>query len=214
MRPSLQALMKKLKGKTVFIIGGGPSANNVDFNLLQSETVVCVNDAYRDFPDAAMIYWLDSVWAAENHDTLMLHDCKLKFTAKRHSRVRPNKEDPTSDGGYCLQQTGDFGYDPDVNCLMGNNSGVHALNIVVNMKPKRVVLIGYDMRRVDRVSHYHKQRRPYVGDDIYSTKFVPSMEALAKGMKEHQCKVEIINATPDSAVRCFKFGDYTDFLSD
>ena len=214
MRPSLQALMKKIKGKTVFIIGGGLSAQNVDFNLLQDEVVICINDAYRDFPNATMIYWVDDNWVSENYDNLKTHKCKLRFCSKHAQYINyKNNPDPRSiSEGYIIRRTGDYGFDPNPDCLMGNNSGVQVLNLVVNMKPKNVILIGYDMKRVDGKSHYHDQERPYVKDEIYSGQFVPSMDALAKGMKDTGTRVNVINATPDSALRCFNFGVYTDFL--
>ena len=214
MRPSLQALMKKIKGKTVFIIGGGPSAQDVNFDLLQDELVICINDAYRDFPNAAMIYWVDNNWVSENYDILNSHKCKLRFTSKvAHHISYAKKPDPqTLCGGFVLKRTGDSGFDPAPDCLMGNNSGVQVLNLVVNMKPKNVILIGYDMKRVGKKSHYHNQKRPYVGDNIYSGQFAPSLGALAKGMKASGSRVNVINANPDSAVKCFNFGVYTDFL--
>jgi len=214
MRPSLQELMKKIKKKTVFIIGGGPSAQTVDFNLLQDELVICINDAYRDFPNATMIYWVDDSWAATNYDNLKQHKCKLIFTSKlkRYVTPNPNKEPVTTVGTFVLKRTGDYGYDPTPDCVMGNNSGVQVLNLVVNMKPENVILIGYDMKRVGNKSHYHEQERPYVRDQIYNDVFTPSINSLAEGMKSVGNGVNVINANPTSAARCFPFGDYTDFL--
>jgi hypothetical protein len=206
--------MKIIKRKTVFIIGGGPSARDVDFSILQNELVVCVNDAYRDFPDATAIYWVDDSWGSNNYDNLIAHKCNLIFTSKPDQHISyQRKPDPTTIcNTYVLKRTGEHGFDPNPDCLMGNNSGVQVLNLVVNMKPETVVLIGYDMRTVNRRSHYHDQERPYIKETIYTDLFTPSMKALAKGMKESGSKVRIINANPESAVRCFEFGDYTTFL--
>ena len=135
MRQSLQALMKKIKGKTVFIIGGGPSARHVDFQDLQDELVICINDAYLDFPNATAIYWMDDVWAAENLDGLTNHRCDLIFTSKKSHNVNYIKtDDPkTTAGSFVLKRTGFYGFDPNVDCVMGNNSGVQALNLTINI---------------------------------------------------------------------------------
>jgi hypothetical protein len=218
MRPSLQALMKKIKRKTVFIIGGGPSAMDVDFSILQNELVVCINDAYRDFPDATAIYWVDDSWGANNYDNLVAHNCNLIFTSRpaHHISYLRNPDPTTVCNTYMLKRTGEHGFNPTPDCLMGNNSGVQVLNLIVNMKPETIVLIGYDMRTVvvgkKTRSHYHDEERPPIGEHIYTDLFTPSMKALAKGMKELGSKVRIINANPESAVRCFEFGDYTTFL--
>jgi len=216
MRPSLQRLMKRLKRETVFIIGGGPSARNVDFSMLMDETVVCINDAYRDFPDAAMIYWVDDTWASENMDGLNQHKCDLIFTSRPGERAHYTKgDDPTTlCNTYVLKRTGEYGFDPSVDCIMGNNSGAQVLNLVVNMKPKRIVLIGYDMRKDGTRSHYHNQQRPYINEiDVYNNQFTPSVEALSKGMANEGSIVEIINDNENSAVRCFPFHRYTEFLT-
>ena len=215
MRQSLQDFMKKIKGQTVFIIGGGASAKNVDFNLLQNETVVCINDAYRDFPNATAIYWVDETWAAENYDNLKVHNCQHRFTSKpsQHISYDVNNDPKTLGNSYILKRTGDIGYDSNPDCVMGNNSGVQVLNLVINMKPKTIVLIGYDMKITNKETHYHNQPRPFIGSHIYNDMFIPSIMGLYKGLSSSDSRVEIINANPDSGVRCFNFGCYTDFLS-
>lgn len=215
MRPSLQEFMKKVKGKTVFIVGGGPSATHVDFSLLQDEVVVCINDSYEDFPKATALYWVDETWIAEEYDHVRNAKYPFVFTSKPYHHISYEiKADPTgSCSTYILRRKGDFGYAPEYDCVMGNNSGVQVLNLVVNMKPQAVVLIGYDMKKQGRQTHYHgKPRTPY-GRDIYGELFIPSMNALHKGMVEHGNKVKIINANSDSGIRCFEFGEYTDFLT-
>lgn len=218
MRPSLQAFMKAIKGKTVFIIGGGPSARNVDFSLLQDEVVVCINDSILDFPNATAVYWVDETWASENFDLLKSHPVPHRFTSKpsQHITYARNGDPKTIANAAIIRRTGDSGYDPAPDQLCGNNSGVQVLNLVVNMKPKRIVLIGFDMKRdkETRATHYHNKPRLPIQDYIYNDLFVPSMNALAKGMQKNGCAVEIINANPNSALRCFKFGDYTDYLRD
>jgi hypothetical protein len=214
MRASVALLMNKLEDQTVFIIGGGPSAKLVDFSLLQNKVVICINDSFIDFPNATMIYWVDDSWAAENSDKLQKHPCKLRFTSKpsQHINYAKTSDPKTQCDGYVLKRTGDFGYNPSPDCLMGNNSGVQVLNLVVNMKPKNVVLIGYDMRTVNRKSHYHNKPRLPISDNIYTDLFIPSMKALYKGMVKYGCTVNVVNATPGSAIQCFPFVDYKDYL--
>ena len=220
MRPSLQEFMKKIKNQTVFLIGGGPSAADVDFSLLQDEVVVCINDSIHDFPNALAVYWVDESWIARNYDIVRDHNCQFRFTSKptQHITYVNNPDPKGSCSTYILRRHGDFGYAPEYDCVMGNNSGVQVLNLVVNMKPKQVVLVGYDMtfkRMPDgrRKTHYHNQLRRPFARDVYADLFVPSMNALHKGMVEHDVKVPIVNTFEGSGVRCFPFGDYKDFLT-
>lgn len=215
MRPSLQELMKKLKNQTVFIVGGGPSAADVDFSLLQDEVVVCINDSYVDFPKATALYWVDESWIATEYDKVRAANFPFVFTSKPYHHISyVNNPDPHgSCSTYILRRKGDFGYAPEVDCVMGNNSGVQMLNLVINMKPKRIVLIGFDMKRRGKQTHYHNKPRLPHNRDIYSELFVPSMNALHKGLSELRHPPQIINTDLGSGIRCFEFGDYTNFLT-
>jgi hypothetical protein len=215
MRPALQELQRKIKNKTIFIIGGGPSAKTVDFDLLQDEITISINDAYEWFPNTTAVYWVDDSWASENYDNLKFHNCKLFFTSKKAQHINYDiKDDPRGLlNATVLKRTGDFGYDPQPDCVMGNNSGTQVLNLCINMKPKNIVLIGFDMKLKDNKSHWHEKWRLPIQPRIYNNLFIPSTDALAKGVKNTQSNVNIVNACHDSALRCFKFADYTDFLS-
>jgi len=207
--------MKRIKGKTVFIVGGGPSALDVDFSLLQDELVICINDSYEDFPKATALYWVDESWIAEEYEFVRNANYPFVFTSKptQHIRYDINPDPTGSCNTYILRRTGDFGYAPAPDCVMGNNSGVQVLNLIVNMKPQTIVLIGFDMKKRGRQTHYHnKPRLPYQRD-IYSELFIPSMNSLHNGMKDHAVNTLIINTNPASGIRCFEFGDYTDFLT-
>ena len=112
-----------------------------------------------------------------------------------------------------MRRKGDFGYASEYDCVMGNNSGVQVLNLIVNMKPSNIILIGYDMTRRGKATHYHGKPRAPFTRDIYTESFIPSMNSLQKGMKEENVRVNIVNANPESGIRCFDFGDYKDFLT-
>lgn len=215
MRPALQELQKKIKNQTVFIIGGGPSLKDVDFDLLQNEITISINDAYAWFPNTTAIYWVDDSWASENYDRLKEHNCKLLFTSKfaQHISYTVNNDPRTMLDASILRRTGDFGYAPEADCVMGNNSGTQVLNLCINMKPKTIVLLGFDMTHKDGKSHWHDMPRLPIQPRIYNNLFIPSTEALAKGASSAGSTVEIVNAYEKSALRCFKFGDYTDFLT-
>lgn len=203
--------MKQIRHKTVFIVGGGSSIKDIDFKELDNEITVSINDAYKYLPNTTAIFWVDDSWISENYDNVMSHPCQLRFTSKFAQHIRLNKDsDPRGIAdATILRRTGDFGYDPDVNNVMGNNSGTQALNLVVNMKPKRIILLGYDM---NPTGHFHDGKRPAIRPDIYTDLFIPSTRELAKGIKKMNVDVEIINANPYSGLNYFKFDDYKNYL--
>lgn len=196
-------------------MGGGPSAKEADFELLQNEITFSINDSFDDFPNTTAIYWVDDSWASENYDKLKSHPCKLLFTSRKAQQVKYDKnDDPRSLlNATVLKRTGDFGYAPEPDCVMGNNSGTQVLNLCINMKPKTIVLMGFDMKLKDNKSHYHDKWRPPIQPRIYNNLFVPSTDALAKGAASHGNRVRIVNSCHDSALRCFEFGNYKDFLT-
>jgi hypothetical protein len=211
MQPQLQELKRKLRHETVFIVGGGKSLQSVDFKRLQDELTICINDAYRFFPNATALFWVDDSWISEHYDSVMAHNCQLRFTSK-HSQAMPfdMNNNPKGIANSCiLARTGDFGYDKNYNCVMGNNSGTQALNLAVNMKPKTIVLLGYDMKTT---GHFHDGKRPVITQDIYRDLFIPSTNALADGIKAANVEIDIVNANPDSGLNCFRFDDYTNYL--
>jgi len=218
MRPSLQHFMNKIKGKTVFMVGGGDSISSmVDFSLLQNELVFCINDSYMDIITPVGLYWVDDTWMSERYEKLKEYTDMDIFTSKTASHINYDiKNDPRTLGNtIILKRISDFGYAPDFDTVCGNNSGVQALNFVVNMSPSNVILLGYDMRRGDTGrTHYHDEYRPHIPDDVYSTLFLPSINKFAKEYKESGKSVNIYNANPDSAVRCFNFCDYRDFIKE
>lgn len=82
----------------------------------------------------------------------------------------------------------------------GQNSGYQAVGLCVAAQPLRIVLLGYDMKFApDGRAHWHKEHPVGVQTERwYSETFVRHFNRLAK-----LTPVPIVNATPDSALRCF-----------
>ncbi|ULK98854.1 hypothetical protein [Bradyrhizobium sp. I71] len=86
----------------------------------------------------------------------------------------------------------------------GGNSGFQALNLAVQFGARRVLLIGFDMHVGDGVHWY--------GRNTWSGANNPGMKHLMRwrdafttqAAKLQRMGVEVINASPDSALRCFE----------
>lgn len=83
----------------------------------------------------------------------------------------------------------------------GGNSGFQALNLAVLLGARRVVLYGFDMRRVDGQLHWFGEHPPNVRRDMDFARCIRAFEVAAPQIKA--AGVYVLNATPGSALRCF-----------
>jgi hypothetical protein len=99
--------------------------------------------------------------------------------------------------------------DPAEICT-GSNSGHQALNIAVLTGASRIVLVGYDARPVNGKTHFfgdHPDRTqaPYANMIVEMKKTVEFFKM--------QKQIEVLNATPGSAIKCFPQIDLLDALA-
>ena len=205
MRKQIESLYHKFFGQEVFIVAGGYSVKDINIDYLYDKNTVAVNDAYKLLPNATALFWCDSSWYVRESSTLDKHNSKLRFQAKFHADV--TNDTLSSGGATLLRRTGPHGYDPNIDHVMGNNSGTHCLNFVVNLGAKRIYLIGFDMRDNPTKrgeNHWHDYHTLVVRPDVYSRMFIPSITALNDGIHKAGVDVEIINCSKLSAIECFK----------
>ena len=109
--------------------------------------------------------------------------------------------------------TGGTGLEADSGGLRhGSNGGYQAINLAYHFGVKRIVLLGYDMT-ANGATHWHKGHPTTKIDEYRRTlefamlpKFPPIVEPLkAAG-------VEVINATPGSALKCWPFRPIEEML--
>lgn len=212
MYEDLQHLKREVRGKNIFIFGGGASLENFDYTVVENEITFAINDAYRFLPNATVIYWVDDTWISENYDNVMAHKCKYKITSK-FSQHLGNRVTKGIANSIILKRTGDNGFDPNLDSVRGNNSGVQLLNLAINLQPKNIILMGYDMKKTNKKSHFHNFRRPHIKDSIYTDLFIPSINSLAQEFNQKSLNINIVNANTDSAVRCFRFDLFEKYIN-
>ena len=115
-------------------------------------------------------------------------------------------------GSTVLHRSAEVGFDPDPNNVCGNNSGAHALNFAINNGAKTIILLGYDMKIKDRESHWHGGHGYGLRPDVYANLFIPSITSMAKVISQHKPDVKIVNASPDSDLRCFEFDNFENYI--
>lgn len=81
----------------------------------------------------------------------------------------------------------------------GANSGHQALNLCVNLGARKIILMGYDMRIVDGVAHFHSNHAQ-VGKDVYSI-YKGAMERAAPALAAKG--IQVVNCSKHTALTCF-----------
>lgn len=89
------------------------------------------------------------------------------------------------------------------------NSGAAAISIAANAGAKRIILLGFDMKLGDhKDQHWHDlYGRGVINDDRRARKMpfhkhLRGFPAIAEDAKKRG--IEILNASPDSAIECFR----------
>ena len=211
MKRNIQELKRKFNNKNVFIVAGGPSVSEIDINLLNNQCTIAINRSYEILPNASALYWCDASWISEHYDSVSNHNCELRFHARAGSS-HPDDDYRGLANSTILSRTSEYGFDTNMNNVCGNNSGAHAINIAVNMKAKNIILLGYDMKLDGSRTHWHDGYSYGMRQNTYSEMFIPSINSMAKKIKELNINVNIVNANFESDLRCFSFDSFENYL--
>ncbi len=197
-RPSLI-----FRGETIFLLGGGPSLSLVQMDKLRGYKVIAINDAGYIAPWADALFFRDLKWFHLNRP--MVDDWRgLVFTTnvkvkEEYSRVR------------CLEMKhmNEFSF---VSLRYGRSSGHIALSLAITLGARRVILLGYDCRVVDGKSHFHDNIGTETAQNrfLYENDFLPAWKGWGLGCA--QIGVEVLNATPGSAIKEFEFRPLDEIL--
>ena len=166
--------------------------------------VLAVQDSYKVMPWADALYGCDPHWWAIHRDCDKFAGEKWsthEFAGGREQHINDKTEAAKRYGLHLVRgRDGEsFSLDPST-IHYGSNSGFQAIGLALLKGCKRIVLVGFDMRRVGGKSHFFGEHPPEFGAPPDYARFLPAFDRAAKLLP---ADVEIINATPRSALRCF-----------
>lgn len=196
-------------GETCFILGRGPSLRGFDASVLRGAgRVVVINTMFRAAPWADALYFCDRTFWQDYGAEI-----RQVFTGRYLLSVGA-----AASGVGHLRNSGPKGLETDDPAAVrhGTNSGYQAINAAYHFGVKRIVLLGYDMH-VDGGAHcdndlpdrgktldqFARQLR-----DNMLPRFSCLVEPLAKA------GVEVINATPGSALKCWPYRPLAEILAE
>lgn len=208
-------------GKSVFLIGGGPSLRNVDLAEVCSMgwPVVAVNKSAPEIRATARFtiddrfadWWTKDVnWEVNQHRAPLLYVGNPWRTGKRWERIW--QEDSLEHMGAIREHPWPVTY--EVGGLRAvSNSGAAAVNFLDVCGAETVYLLGFDCNRGIREDgkcdwHHDGYKKAGFGrqpDQVYD-RFIDNFRNVVK----LHVRARVVNCNPDSAVDCFEFGHWRD----
>lgn len=212
-------------GETVFILGGGFSLLGFDGTRLAGQRVIAINNAWEIYPEAEILHFADKGWWMQYGEAVKA-GFKGRFITTCHRALHETA------GIHVIDNTGQTeGHDrleTRASKLAGRHGGQQAINLAYHLGPVRLVLMGFDMRPnpapIEGVTddcHFHAghRRATAVEDYTWHTPvpggsplpgFIQVMRPVAEALRRRG--IEVLNATPGSALDCFPVVDPGDVL--
>lgn len=184
-------------GETVFILAAGPSLTQEQCDAVRGRgKAIAINTTFRLAPWADVLYGCDGRWWDEYYDEAKETASELwtqeAVAAKKHGlKLVQSRKAP----GLGKQ----FGV-----IHQGANSGYQAINLAYQAGVKKIILLGFDMRRINGKSHHHGDHPRHLNASLPFSMWIREFEQLAKDLED--VGVEVINCTPGTALKWFRRG--------
>lgn len=198
---------RSFDGLAVVIVGGGPSHAAIDLDVLRGHRFVAINSACRKVRPIATpadaLYFTDNSWN-ERRPELAAGWPGLVISSNRNVKARLGdavRRIDIDELTLTMQVRPDFAQ---------ASSGHSGACLAAIMGARRLVLVGFEARAIDGRTHGHidyTQPEP----EAFKERFIPGWRALAPQFA--RLGVEVINATPESAVDCFPFRPLAEALA-
>ena len=192
-------------GEECFILGGGPSLGQIDIERLRGRRVIAVNQAFKLAPWIDVLFFGDCRWLSQYGQTLIDFAGLRVTTCEKHHGVK---------GVLAVRRkNGPFGISRDPSVLLWNlSSGACAVGLAAHFGVKRIVLLGFDMRKIDDKAHWHEDYVKMRGSKVKEpyNRFMRPFPQIAKDLARRG--VECVNASPGSALTEFPIVEQEEVL--
>lgn len=188
------------------ICASGPSMLRVDLAMLRrfrSWRMMVINNTWELIPWADVLYAGDGQWW-DRYGNDVLGFSGERWTRDAGAAIRYKLHLARWTGGAGLCKTPGYIH-------LGGNSGYQAVNLAYHFGARRIILLGFDMHR-DAGAHWHGE---HVGLPISApANHIPIWRANF-GQLAHDLRhagIDVVNATPGSALECFPRMDLKEAL--
>jgi hypothetical protein len=193
-----QTITSRWLDQLCVVAATGPSLTSEVADACRGHHCIAVNDAYRLFDFAEVLYASDAAWWDA-------HRGCPGFGGEKWSahEARANEKRATA-AKYSLNLVaGMFGVGFSLDHAIihyGSNSGFQAINLAILLGANPIVLVGFDMTAAGRPRHFFGDHpKPLKNTGRYE-RFIPAFRDAAKMLPPW---TKIINATPGSRLDCF-----------
>jgi hypothetical protein len=189
--------------KPVAIVGGGPSLKGFDFERLKDRfTIVAVNASMFDIPFADAGFTIDNRAMREWWPRL-LGISYPQFYAVPHHILRLAGGPPTRQMNFIRRQQGAELTTMPSRITAGGTSGFGALHLAFLRGAKKIVLFGFDYSSGNGQWHHNEGHYTFQQqqDAAQWQRWAKNFDRAAVILKGHN--VEVINASPESAIQAF-----------
>jgi hypothetical protein len=196
-RPNPWTIPRIWQGKTAILVAGGPSLTREDASHRLGDPGIvhlAINDAYRLIPEAALLYACDLRWWNWHHADVCRAFRGMKTTTDKKAALKYGNL-------HWIEGRHQPGLCREPNAIhYGDNSGYQAINLAWQLGARRMILLGYDLKRGPGGETHWFGNHP---DPIVSNyaKWIGLFRPLAADLKREDC--EVINCSPDSALDAF-----------
>lgn len=200
----LERISPDWTGEPCIVAAPGPSltgevVHTCRMARLYGWRVIAVQDSYKLMPWADALYACDEKW-------WNIHQTCNEFAGEKWSTHEPLGNDKLAVADkYAVRLVegihgSEFSFDAG-KIAYGSNSGFQAVNLALLKGSRRIVLVGFDMRAVAGKMHFFGDHPKGLHNPCSFDDFARRFAAAAKVLPKD---VRIVNATPDSALLCFK----------
>ena len=202
------------------VVGTGPSINDEQINIIKKAReedkcrIFTMNNSYQmikpDVHFSCNYQWWDYYFQ---------HDPNLKKLQKEVDMWTWNEKTAKKYGINHVPGRWQDGFSTDPNWIhFGHGSGYETLGVCVHYNPNKIILLGYDLKfpkGYDGKRQKSGGKRHYFGEypkQLQHWSVSPNsvdrnghLIGLIRMYEKVNCKIPIINCTPDSALKCFPY---------
>lgn len=195
------------QGKTVYILGGGPSVAGLDLDLISGKPVIGINDGGLKMR-TPVLFSMDKTWITKRM-TYFNH-----FNGDMYFAVSTDIQGLKSINNVnIMNRDRRSGMHKDPGTVNGLNSGYGALNLAYHIKPSNVVLLGFDMGYDDKKkTHWHDGYEWGGGGSLDRYKKWASCFDMAKWDLD-KMGIRVYNASKASKITCFEYIDLSEAVN-
>ncbi len=187
----------------VCIMASGPSMSQEQANQIKAwrtgrtdRKVATINTTFRLAPWADVLYACDCRWWDIHHQ-----EVSEKVTGERWTQDKEAVRKYAGLKFIASQRADGLSKNPGM-INQGMNSSYQSSNLFYLAGVKRIIFTGLDCRVVDKKTHWHGDHPAPLNSSVPTKAWIEKFEKLAHDLKAEG--VDVVNATPGTALHCFQ----------